>query len=556
MPRAVILSVPNRGTMLAVQEGNIAPGTVLAGRYRVVRRLGAGGMGAVYEGLQVDLGRRVALKVLHPSMLFDRDAVIRFEREARAAAELGHPNIVQVTDFQWQNGAPILVMEYLSGRSLGDVLRAEKQIAPARACFIAAQVLLALDAAHRAGIVHRDIKPDNVFLVSMSGMDDLVKVVDFGVAKLASVPGGDPALTARGAMIGSPSFLAPEQARGLDVDHRADIYGVGVLLYFILSGRLPFEAAQLHQLVYAIVETPPRPLRTFVSVEPRLEAIVERAMAKDPGARFQSARDMREALLPLCVASSAVSFTGPVVSGAAAPPATRAGASSAGPVIAVVVILAVLLLSTVGAALAYVLLRAGRTPTSVQPTASASATTTGTAPPSSSPVAPPAPSSDGTAAVSSASIGAASASARREAPRPATLVADAGPAPRASGSATPVPSASAFALGVVTRVNCYIGDYAGFESQDAKNKMAARQGPITRCLATNPVPERQQNRGFLFFITTDAEGRVTKYEVASSGLPEDGPFQRCVEPTLRASWGPKEEKKSTTHRVSCTFPSR
>ena len=196
-----------------------AEGDLLGGRYRVVRRIGSGGMGAVYEAVQEGLGRRVALKVVHPHLATQADLLERFRREAQAAAALGHPNIVQITDFSAEGETAFLVMEYLEGESLGEVLRRETTISEARIAFIARQVLAALGAAHRAGIVHRDVKPDNVFLTSIAGVGDVGKMLDFGVAKLVEPQAGGP-LTAVGEVLGTTSYMAPEQALGVPVDAR------------------------------------------------------------------------------------------------------------------------------------------------------------------------------------------------------------------------------------------------------------------------------------------------------------------------------------------------
>ncbi|MEO6418406.1 MAG: serine/threonine-protein kinase, partial [Polyangiaceae bacterium] len=206
-------------------------GSVLGGRYRIVRRMGAGGMGAVYEALQEDLNRRVAVKVLHPHLALDADLVQRFKREAQAAAALGHPNIVHVTDFQVNPGEqPFLVMEYLTGKSFRELMKEETRLPAKRAAFIATQVLSALAAAHEANIVHRDIKPDNIFLSSTSAMKDLVKVLDFGIAKLLK-PSDEGPLTMAGTVLGTLSYMAPEQARGEVVDHRADLYALGCIMF-------------------------------------------------------------------------------------------------------------------------------------------------------------------------------------------------------------------------------------------------------------------------------------------------------------------------------------
>ena len=300
-------------------------GTLLGGRYRLRSLLGRGGMGSVYAAVQEDLGRSVAVKILDPLLACDPGQLERFRREALASAALGHPNIVQVTDFSAPTNTqpPFLVMELLAGQSLGQLLDRESVVAPQRIAFIASQLLSALGAAHAAGIVHRDIKPDNVFLVSTSAFHDLVKVLDFGIAKLATEEGGA-RLTGTGAMLGTPAYMAPEQARGAVVDHRADLYAVGATMYQALAGRLPHDAPSFPAMLFAIVEQTPEPLgRLRPDLPPSLVAVVERAMVKDPNARFRSAEEMRAALAPFVpagsVAPAPVSHDAPTMAGTADP---------------------------------------------------------------------------------------------------------------------------------------------------------------------------------------------------------------------------------------------
>ncbi len=272
-------------------------GTLLGGAYRVGSLLGEGGMGSVYEGTQEALNRKVAIKVLKSQGPLTESTVTRFAREARAAAELGHPNIVQVTDFQWQKGEPpFLVMERLVGESLRDVIHREKRLEAARVAFIATQILDALSVAHSAGIVHRDIKPDNVFLTRLSSIEDIVKVLDFGVAKLMA----EGSVTAHGARMGSPAYMSPEQASGSggrQVDPRTDLFCLGSTMYHALTGRLPFETTDLAELLAWIEARPAPALGPQVpGIDPRICAVVERAMAKHPAMRFQSAAEMKGAL--------------------------------------------------------------------------------------------------------------------------------------------------------------------------------------------------------------------------------------------------------------------
>ncbi len=274
---------------------------LLGGRYRLLDPLGRGGMGTVYAAIQEGLGRRVAVKLLDPRLAEDRDQLERFRREAEVVASLGHPNIVQVTDFQYpdeDNKQPFLVMELLRGESFGACIAREIALPYGRVAFVASQVLSALTAAHRAGVVHRDIKPDNVFLLSDAAVPDTVKVLDFGIAKMSVE--GQAKLTGTGAMLGTPAFMAPEQARGaVDVDARADLYAVGAMMYQALTGKLPYEAPSVPALLFAIVESSPAPLHeSRPDVPGELVAIVERAMAKDRNARFADAEEMRRALSP------------------------------------------------------------------------------------------------------------------------------------------------------------------------------------------------------------------------------------------------------------------
>jgi serine/threonine-protein kinase len=275
-------------------------GTLLGGRYRLVSLLGKGGFGAVYEGMQEGLGRRVAVKVLLPELAEEPELVARFHREAQAAAALGHPNIVQVTDFVAHAGEPpAIVMELLQGQSFARLMETYGPLPEKRVAFIASQVLSALEAAHGAGIVHRDIKPDNVFLTTIAGVDDIAKVLDFGIAKLYAPGLGPSHLTTTGMVMGTPQYMSPEQARGKSVDARADLYALGTCMYQAVTGRLPFAGGSFNALLFAIAEDTPPSLHSFRSgVDPRFGAVIEKAMAKRPEQRFQSAAEMRAALAP------------------------------------------------------------------------------------------------------------------------------------------------------------------------------------------------------------------------------------------------------------------
>lgn len=270
----------------------LSPGTVLGGRYQIVRAIGEGGMGEVYEAMQMQLSRRVALKTIRESLASRPDLLARFRREAESAAALGHPNLVQVTDFNGSPGEPpFLVMEMLDGATLREVLDREKRIDPPRAAFIGVQLLSGLAAAHRAGIVHRDVKPANVFLQSTSAMRDLVKVVDFGVAKLALEAAPDkPAMTQFGEVLGTLSYMAPEQGvSGAPVDARTDIFAVGATLFHALSGVRPLDATEPGGGRLPLDRIAPWVHRDLASV-------IDRALAKAPEARWQSADEMAAAL--------------------------------------------------------------------------------------------------------------------------------------------------------------------------------------------------------------------------------------------------------------------
>jgi eukaryotic-like serine/threonine-protein kinase len=279
-----------------------APGEILENKYRIIRLIGEGGMGSVFEAEATRLHRRVAIKVLHAGSAGEGEMAARFQLEAQAAGRIGSRHIVEVIDLgQLPDGAHYMVMEFLEGQSLRQRI-AERGAMTASDLFpIAEQLLTGVGAAHAAGIIHRDLKPDNVFLVRQPDGKDFVKILDFGISKFGgqSGPGGrELSLTRTGALMGTPFYLAPEQANGSKgIDQRTDLYTVGVILYECIAGVVPHAADTFNQLLFRIVLEPPPPILDRVpSADPSFVAIIERAMAKEPKLRFQSADEMSQAL--------------------------------------------------------------------------------------------------------------------------------------------------------------------------------------------------------------------------------------------------------------------
>ncbi|MFZ6004481.1 MAG: protein kinase domain-containing protein [Actinomycetota bacterium] len=307
---------------MTASRAPVDAGRLLGGRYHLGALIASGGMAQVWQGTDEVLRRQVAVKLLHPHLAADSTFVARFRQEAVAAARLAHPGIVSIYDTCSDDGVEAIVMELVAGPTLRQRLDDPAPIDPWQAAGLAAQVAEALDAAHRSGLVHRDIKPANVLLCG----DGRVKVADFGIAKALA----DADLTQPGLMVGTAKYLAPEQVRGDAVDPRTDIYSLGVVLYEMLCGRPPFSADTDAATALARLQRDPlRPRQVRASVPKALEDVVCRAMARSPGDRFDSAADMRAALLaagatpspaPDLTATNVGAAVGPLPAAQAAPP--------------------------------------------------------------------------------------------------------------------------------------------------------------------------------------------------------------------------------------------
>lgn len=278
-------------------------GKVISGKFRVVRLLGRGGMGCVYEAVNIKLGRRVALKRILPVHMTNAEIVSRFEMEAKAAGGLLHENILAVTDFERaEDGTPYLVMELLEGQSLSALLKRVPFLDSRSALGLVVQACRGLAKAHEAGIVHRDLKPANIFLCQRADGTELVKILDFGIAKLKGAPPDGENTTRPGSIIGTPKYMSPEQARGdLAIDARTDVHALGVILYEALSNKLPHPGINDAQVLYHLQTTDPIPLSQHRPDLPAaLCAVVAEALASDPDKRIPSAQALEQALLDVC----------------------------------------------------------------------------------------------------------------------------------------------------------------------------------------------------------------------------------------------------------------
>jgi serine/threonine-protein kinase len=319
------------------------PGEVIDGKYEVVRLLGEGGMGAVFEARHLVMDRRVALKVLHATARRREEAVTRFLNEARAAAIIGSDHIVEIFDAGMLPGdvTPYLVMELLEGRDLQEIARAERVLAPARAIDLVGQACEALAAAHRRGIIHRDLKPSNLFVIERGPGVEWVKLLDFGIAKFKDLSqSGATPLTAEGSTLGTPRYMAPEQLGGAEkVDHRADVYALGMILYELVTGALPFGEGSIAQLMARAARARPAPPRQVrPDLDERLEAAILKATSPAPEDRFDSMEDFGRALAgasgdarPARPAPSAPPASAPAPAAAPRPPSGPAPAAAPRP---------------------------------------------------------------------------------------------------------------------------------------------------------------------------------------------------------------------------------
>jgi serine/threonine protein kinase len=285
---------------------------ILGGQFKIVQKIGTGGMGSVYKAAQPAMNRMVAIKILHPKLTARADLVARFRREARAMSQLNHPNTVKVFMYGEleEDGSLYIVMEHLEGRNLNRKVKREGPLSVEQGVSILVQVCGALQEAHGMGIVHRDLKPENIFLCKQVGIDEFPKVLDFGLAKVTDqqMQPGSVNLTQEGMVFGTPEFMSPEQAQGKQLDPRSDIYSLSVILYEALTGKLPFDARTPMEYIQKHVVEPPIALSRRIeglTFPKGLDEVVAKAMAKKPGDRFQSAIQFAAALRPFAGASGA-----------------------------------------------------------------------------------------------------------------------------------------------------------------------------------------------------------------------------------------------------------
>ena len=287
------------GELQAPQEESLV-GKVVSDRYRIIKKLGEGGMGAVYLAEHVFIEKKVALKVLSPEFARKADLTARFLQEAKSASRIGHENVIDISDFGLSSeGLVYFAMEYLKGQDLGQAVRASGAMSWSRAQPIVVQICKALGAAHAQGIIHRDMKPENVFLIDREGRPDFVKLLDFGIAKVQTEGDEGPKLTRTGMIFGTPEYMAPEQAEGKVCDQRADLYAVGCVINHLIAGQPPFQAENfVGMLTKHLLEQPkpPSTLNPRMGIVPELDALVLKALSKQPDQRYQNMAELRAAV--------------------------------------------------------------------------------------------------------------------------------------------------------------------------------------------------------------------------------------------------------------------
>ncbi len=316
---------------------DVHPGDVVALRYRIVAPLGHGGMGAVYRAEHLELGTQVALKIMEPVHATSPDALARFRREARAAAAVRSQHVVQILDFGVDGGTPYLVMELLEGETLRASLRRTGRLPLEHVLRVVEQIAAGVGKAHAVNVVHRDLKPENVFLARSDGGPEIVKVLDFGIAKVTASPHAADQLTRTGAALGTPQYMSPEQVEGRRaIDFRTDIWSLGVIAFECAAGRAPFVAESIGDLVLQIC-TKPMPVPSHVALLPRaFDAWFARAAHRDPAQRFASAAAMVDALREVVTSAAATPTIGTAatIAGAAGTPVEfKGGDARAGYVI-------------------------------------------------------------------------------------------------------------------------------------------------------------------------------------------------------------------------------